>query len=287
MISVVAGLRVAHTVVAIRQQIAAWRAEGLTIALVPTMGALHEGHLGLLDLAAQHADRVVVSIFVNPTQFAPGEDLERYPRTLERDCELSAERGAHLAFAPAAAEMYAAEDQTRVSVARLGSGLCAMSRPHFFGGVATVVCKLLNIVGADVAIFGEKDYQQLQVIRRMVIDLHHPTRIVGAPIAREADGLAMSSRNAYLSADERQRAAAIHRGLLAARAAVTTGVCAREAIVTIVAAEIKAAGGRLDYVELVDPHTLTSLDTVESVGRLAVAAFFGATRLIDNMVVGA
>ena len=286
MVDTIAGLAVARTVAAVRQQVAAWRAQGQTVALVPTMGALHEGHLGLLDLAGQHADRVLVSIFVNPTQFAAGEDFDTYPRTLERDCALCRDRGADLVFATPASEMYDGDFQTHVAVQRLGSGLCALSRPHFFGGVATVVLKLLNIAAADVAVFGDKDYQQLQVIRRMAIDLHHPTRIVGAPTARERDGLAMSSRNAYLSADERQRAGSIHRGLQAARTAASAGTHARADLIKAVSQTIEASAGRVDYIDLVDRQTLAPIDRLDGEARLVVAAFFGQTRLIDNVAIG-
>lgn len=282
---IVAGLPVARTVTAVRAQVAAWRGAGQSVALVPTMGALHEGHLGLIELARAQADRVIVSIFVNPTQFAAGEDFEDYPRTLERDCRLCRQRRADLAFVPPASEMYDAGFQTRIQVERLGSGLCGQSRPHFFGGVAVVVLKLLNIVMAEVAVFGDKDYQQLQVIRRMVRDLNHPTRIVGAPIAREADGLAMSSRNAYLDPNQRAQAAAIHRGLQRARDAALQGTHDRAALVALVAAEIAASGGQIDYVDLVEASTLEPVANALAPARLLVAARYGQTRLIDNMAV--
>jgi len=285
MIDTLAGLPVVRNVVDLRQQVAAWRALEQTVALVPTMGALHEGHMGLIDLAREHAERVIVSIFVNPTQFAPDEDFERYPRDLERDCALSAGRGADIVFAPAAEALYDTDFQTTIVVDRLGQGLCAISRPQFFGGVATVVCKLLNIAAADVAIFGEKDYQQLQVIRQMVRDLHHPTRIVAAPTARESDGLAMSSRNAMLSEDDRRAAPAIYAGLVAAQRAALKNTRARDGLVDIVRRAVEAAGGRLDYIDLVNAHTLESLDHLHGPARLAVAAFFGATRLIDNVAI--
>ena len=283
---IIGGLAVVRSVAAVRAQVAAWRAAGRTVGLVPTMGALHEGHLGLIDLARRHADRVLVSIFVNPTQFAPGEDFAVYPRALAADCTLCHGRGADLAFTPAAAEMYDADFQTRIEVQRLGSGLCALSRPHFFGGVATVVLKLLNIAMADVAVFGDKDYQQLQVIRRMVRDMNHPTRIVGAPLAREPDGLAMSSRNAYLSPDHRQQAPAIYRGLQLACAAAAAGRRDRSGLIALVVAEIEASGGRVDYVDLVDADSLLALDQADGPARLLVAAFYGATRLIDNAAIG-
>ena len=281
----IGGLPIVREIAALRAQVAAWRAAEQTVALVPTMGALHEGHLGLIDLARAHVDRVIVSIFVNPTQFAPGEDFATYPRTLARDCELCQGRGAHVVFAPPAAEMYDADFQTRIEVQQLGSGLCGRSRPHFFAGVATVVLKLLNIAMADVAVFGDKDYQQLQVIRRMVRDVNHPTRIVGAPVARAPDGLAMSSRNAYLSSDQRHQAAAIYRGLQLARAAAAAGERDRHGLIELVRAEIEASGGRVDYVDLVDAGSLKSLDRARGSARLAVAAFFGATRLIDNLAI--
>ena len=251
------------------------------------MGALHEGHLRLIDHALAHADAVIVSLFVNPTQFAPGEDFERYPRTLAADQEACAGRGVQWIFAPSAREMYPEGDQTEVAVPELAAGLCGVSRPHFFGGVARVVLKLLNIARADIAVFGEKDYQQLQVIRRMTRDLHHPTRILAAETVRESDGLAMSSRNRNLSADERRRAPELQRALakLAARLQGVSDAWAVDRAVQIARARIEAAGGRVDYLSVVDADDLAVATDCQRARRVAAAAWFGETRLIDNLPV--
>lgn len=284
MLHEIAGLAVAHTARELRAQVLAWRHLGLRVALVPTMGALHEGHLSLIDAALARADRVVVSIFVNPKQFGPGEDLDRYPRTLTQDCGLCRGRGAHLCYAPSAAEMYPQGYQTSVRVGALTEPLCGASRPHFFEGVTTVVAKLLNAAMADVAIFGEKDYQQLQVVARMVRDLDHPTTIIGVPTVRESDGLALSSRNTYLSPQERLAARAIHAGICHAQSDVSSARAplAAAEIEDRVRGGIAAAGGRVDYVAVVDPDTLVPLPVVDRPARLLIAAFFGPTRLIDN-----
>ncbi len=276
----VAGVDVVRTVAGLR---ALRRGLAGSVALVPTMGALHEGHLTLVDHAATLADYVVVSIFVNPTQFAPGEDFDSYPRTFEADCALCASRGVAVVFAPLASEMYPDGDQTEVQAPALGSGLCGVTRPHFFAGVARVVLKLLNIAQADAAVFGEKDYQQLQVIRRMARDLHHPTRIVGAPTHREPDGLAMSSRNRYLSAPQRHAAAAIYRALRGVQTAVSQGERDAARLIDAAKAEIVAAGGEPDYVAIVDAQNLNELARIDRPARAAVAAWFGEARLIDNV----
>lgn len=281
-IELVGGVPLLRDVAGLRQ----WRAEqrrlGLTVGLVPTMGALHEGHLQLVDCARRHADRVVVTVFVNPLQFAAHEDLDRYPRQLARDCAACATRDVALVFAPEAAAMYPPGFQTHVEVAGVQQGWCGASRPGHFRGVATVVTKLLNLVMADVAVFGEKDWQQLQVIRALVRDLDHPTRIVGAPIVRESDGLAMSSRNVYLSPDERQRALAIPHGVARLQAQVAAGERRAEALLAPLREGIAAAGGRLDYVGLAAAETLQPLAILDQPARVLVAAFFGQTRLIDN-----
>lgn len=259
------------------------RARGERIAFVPTMGYLHAGHVALLEEGRRRGDRLVLSIFVNPTQFAPTEDLARYPRDLEGDLARAAGAGTDVAFVPGDGEMYPRGYQTFVQVRELEKGLCGAHRPGHFVGVATVVCKLFNIVRPHVAIFGEKDYQQLAVIRRMVADLDMPIEIVGLPTVREPDGLAMSSRNKYLSPEERQRALALSRGLRAARELFEGGERDPVKLVSVAQAEIAPAATRVDYVELRDAATLAPIaERVEAPAVMAVAAFVGTTRLIDN-----
>jgi len=260
------------------------RRSGRHLALVPTMGYLHEGHLSLMSEGRRLADVVAVSIFVNPTQFGPNEDLSRYPRDLEGDLARCASVGVEAVFAPVPAEMYPSGFQTYVEVTEVSQGLCGVHRPGHFRGVATVVTKLLCLFRPHVALFGEKDYQQLQVIRALERDLNLGVEIVGMPIVRESDGLAMSSRNAYLSPEERERALALSRGLGAARSLLQGGSRESAALVGAVRRELEAAGLREDYVELVDATTLRPLPVVASgqQARLLVAAFVGNTRLIDN-----
>lgn len=253
------------------------------------MGALHEGHLRLVDAARARATSVAVSIFVNPTQFGPDEDFHRYPRPLERDLELCASRGVEHAFVPSVEEMYPRAERTRVVVSALTEVLCGPKRPGHFEGVATIVAKLFNAAGPCLSVFGRKDYQQLQVIRRMARDLLMPVEIVGHPIVREADGLAMSSRNAYLSAEDRARAPTIIRALAKAARAFTAGERRAETLRTPVVDALTSAGFRVDYVELVSPEGLEPLADSELLtgpALLAVAAFLGKTRLIDNLVLG-
>ena len=271
--------------------IAAWaeaaRREGRRVGLVPTMGFLHAGHLSLMEAARTRADCTVVSIFVNPTQFGPTEDLGRYPRDLEGDLAKCATLGVDAVFAPAPAGMYPAGHQTFVEVTGLSEGLCGARRPGHFRGVATVVTQLFALIRPAVAVFGEKDWQQLQICRRLALDLHLGVEVVGMPIVREPDGLALSSRNAYLSPPERQRALALSRGLQSARAAWASGVREAKPLCAAVRAELRAADVREDYVELVDPATLVPLPAAERPdARLLVAGFVGATRLIDNVPVG-
>ena len=256
------------------------------VAFVPTMGYLHEGHLTLLRAAREVGDLVVLSIFVNPIQFGPGEDLTRYPRDLAGDLEKARRAGVDIAFVPPADEMYPDGFQTFVQVRELEQGLCGGTRPGHFIGVATVVLKLFNIVEPHVAFFGEKDYQQLQVIKRMVRDLHLPIEVVGLPIVREADGLAMSSRNAYLSSEERARALTLSRALGAAREAFAAGERGAEALLGAARAVIDAEPGvRLDYLELREATSLRTCEgTVTMPAVMAVAAFVGKTRLIDNLL---
>jgi len=271
---------------------AAWaesvRRSGRRLALVPTMGYLHEGHLSLMREGGRRADVVASSIFVNPTQFGPNEDLARYPRDWEGDLAKCASAGVEAVFAPSPAEVYPQGYQTYVEVEQVSQGLCGARRPGHFRGVATVVTKLLCLLRPHVALFGEKDYQQLQVIRALERDLHLGVEIVGMPTLREADGLAMSSRNAYLSPEERQRALSLSRGLAAAQALVRSGEREAGAVVAAVRKELQAANVREDYVELVDASTLLPLRSLApgQVARLLVAAFVGNTRLIDNQPVG-
>jgi len=280
-------LPVVRTVQALRAEVRAWRAAGERVGFAPTMGALHEGHLSLVKLARLHADRVVVSIFVNPTQFGPNEDFEAYPRSEARDAELLAGAGCDLLFAPAVEEMYPPGFATTVTVAGVTEPLDGAARPGHFAGVATVVSKLLNQCGPDVAVFGEKDYQQLQVIRRMVRDLDLPVEIIGAPTARADDGLALSSRNAYLSATEREAAPALARALEAAIGRLHAGAPVAEVEVEAVAALSAAGFGRIDYVEVRSADDLARLGPGPLAGpaRILAAAVLGRTRLIDNMPV--
>ena len=279
-------VEVARELADLRARVAGWRGAGLTVAVVPTMGALHPGHLTLIRGALERADRAVVTIFVNPTQFAPTEDLDRYPRDEAGDLAMLGEAGAHLAWMPGVATMYPPGGQTWVTVEDLSSGLESTTRPHFFRGVATVVSKLLNQVQADIAMFGEKDYQQLLVVRRLVRDLAIPTEIVGLPTVREADGLAMSSRNRYLSEADRRVAPLLHAVMAEAAEELAHG---REATPMLSdGKERLLAGGfaAVDYLELRDAETLAPLEGVgQRPGRLLAAARLGSTRLIDNIAV--
>lgn len=267
----------------LRSGTAAWRAAGEAIALVPTMGALHDGHLALVAEAKRRAPRVAVSIFVNPRQFGPNEDLAKYPRREAADARLLAAAGVDLLWAPGVEEMYPAGFATTISVAGVSAGLDGAARPGHFDGVATVVTKLFNQVRPDIALFGEKDYQQLAVIRRMVADLDLPIEIVGVPTQRDDDGLALSSRNAYLSPDDRRAAVALPRALGAAARAIEGGGEAAAALDTARAALV-AAGFTVDYVELVDAASLEA-PVVDRPMRLLAAARIGGTRLIDNTLV--
>jgi pantoate--beta-alanine ligase len=257
--------------------------QGKVIGLVPTMGYLHAGHTSLIDIARKRADVVIVSIFVNPTQFAPTEDLDRYPRDFERDLKLCTEHGADAIFAPEPGEMYDADASTWVQETMLSRPLCGASRPTFFRGVTTVVSKLFLLAQPDLAVFGLKDAQQLFVIRRMVRDLDFPIEIIAAPLVRDADGLALSSRNRYLSADERKRALSIHRTLLCCKAEILSrGLAAAPAVLAEGKAALAEAGGKVDYLEVLDSNDLEAVDADTKEVLLAAAVFFGTTRLIDN-----
>lgn len=266
------------------------RASGRRVGLVPTMGALHEGHLSLIRKARSEADEVIVTVFVNPTQFGPNEDFERYPRNLEADCRLAEEAGAHLVFAPNVEAMYPPGEKTRVTVADLSAPLCGASRgPEHFTGVATVVTKLFAVVGPCVAAFGRKDYQQLAIIQRMVRDLLLPVQIVPCPTVREPDGLAASSRNRYLDEGWRRRAAAIPRALSLAQAAFASGERSAGRLRALVRAELEEQRLTIDYVELAESSTLEIYaDSARLPARalLAVAVLAGGTRLIDNLLLG-
>ncbi|MEZ5776112.1 MAG: pantoate--beta-alanine ligase [Hyphomicrobiaceae bacterium] len=282
-------IHLVRTVADLRDTIARWRAEGLTVGLVPTMGALHEGHLSLARLMAERTDRVVVTIFVNPAQFGPNEDFDRYPRTEASDLEKLARTPAHLVFAPAVAEVYPPGFASAVEVTGPLTGtLEGAFRPGFFKGVATVVTKLLLQALPDIAVFGEKDFQQLMVIRAFVRDLDIPVEILGGPTIREPDGLAMSSRNAYLSPAGRAAAPTLHRVI----AEMATAIGAGASITAETArgrADIEAAGFRLDYLEARSLDRLMPYpgDRAEGPGRVLVAAHIGSTRLIDNVPIEA
>lgn len=269
----------------LRAQVSVWRKAGQRIGLVPTMGALHEGHLSLVREAGKRADKVVASIFVNPTQFAPHEDFDRYPRTFEADREKLAAAGCDLIFAPGAAEMYPRGFATAVTMKGPALGLETEFRPHFFGGVAIVVAKLLIAAMPDIAIFGEKDYQQLLVIRRMAADLGLPIEIAGGAIVREADGLAMSSRNAYLSADERKIAGQLNLVLRAAIARLRKGDRIADVEAASAMALLEAGFASVDYVAVRDAETLEPIEELARPARILAAAKAGTTRLIDNMAV--
>jgi pantoate--beta-alanine ligase len=265
---------------------AGWRDQGLKIALVPTMGWFHEGHLALMRRARQGADRVVVSLFVNPIQFGPGEDLAAYPRDLQRDSDLAAGVGVDVLYAPSATDMYPPGFQTSIRVAELGRGLCGASRPGHFDGVCTVVMKLLQQSQPHLAVFGEKDFQQLAVIRRMARDLDLPVEIVGHPIVRETSGLAMSSRNSYLTAEEKEQALCLYRAILFAQAKVQGAaqlLSAAELCPEIKAMIHEVPGCVVDYVEIVDADSLERCATVSGNSRLIMAIkVHERVRLIDN-----
>ena len=272
-----------------RHELLKARSNGHAVGLVPTMGSLHRGHLHLVERARGSADYVLVSIFVNPTQFGPNEDLARYPRDLDGDVAKCADAKVDLVFAPEPSEMYPPGDATRVRVVGLGDSLCGPFRPGHFEGVATVVTKLFAIAGPCTAVFGRKDYQQLKIIERLARDLLLPVQVVGEPTVRDADGLALSSRNAYLSAEERTRALAIPRALAAAAAAFAAGERRAGALIEPVRAALGVAGLRADYADIADPQELSPFGAEVRVGEhalIALAAFCGTTRLIDNLVLG-
>ncbi len=278
-------MEIVNTVNEVRQIIKSWKQQGLGIGFVPTMGYLHEGHQSLIQRAVRENDRVVVSIFVNPMQFGPAEDLESYPRHLEHDAAMCEATGAHLIFHPEVSEMYLSDFCTYVDMTSLTEGLCGKSRPTHFRGVCTVVNKLFNIVGADRAYFGQKDAQQLAVIRRMVRDLNMDIEIIGCPIIREKDGLAKSSRNTYLNPEERRAALILNRSLAIGRELVEQGEKSTLKIISAITENINTQPlAKIDYVEVVDALSMQKVDKIERPVLVAIAVFIGKTRLIDNFI---
>lgn len=278
-------MQLIETVAGVKEQVAAWKAAGLSVGLVPTMGSLHEGHESLMEAARAACDKVVVSVFVNPLQFGPDEDYDNYPRDIERDGAICEAHGVDVVFHPAPEEMYGPNFNTYVVMETLTDALCGASRPGHFRGVCTVVNKLFNIAQPDKAFFGQKDAQQLAIIKRMVADLNMNLQVVGCPIVREEDGLAKSSRNTYLSAEERQAALVLSRAIFAGEQAVQAGERDAEALKRlmgdIIAAEPLA---RVDYIEVVDGATMQPVETLGSSVLTAMAVYIGSTRLIDNLI---
>lgn len=266
-----------------------FKRKGLTIALVPTMGALHEGHKSLMDAGRKLADKLLVSIFVNPTQFGPSEDFTRYPRTFEEDCALAGDCGVDVIFAPESSAMYGPTHATWVEVPALAENLCGKSRPGHFRGVCTVVLKLFNLAQPDIALFGEKDRQQLCILKKMAEDLNLPLTVRGCPTVREADGLALSSRNKYLSAEERRQAAQIIKGLRLADELFRKGERA-SAILSAAVRDywrVNIPNGEIDYLEFVHPESLAPLENLNETAVVAAAVKFTSARLIDNLVLEA
>ena len=279
-------MRVVNTVKEVRQTVKDGRKQGLTVGLVPTMGYLHEGHASLIQKASEQCDKVVVSDFVNPTQFAPNEDLESYPRDIDRDAQVCEQAGADLIFHPSVAEMYAPDFSTYVNMTGPSDELCGKSRPIHFRGVCTVVSKLFHIVAPDRAYIGQKDAQQIAVIMRMVRDLDFDVEIVGCPIIREADGLAKSSRNTYLSAGERRAALILHKALTEGEALVRSGEKDAQAVIGAISDIIRTEPlARIDYVNVVSFPQVEPVAVIEGDILAAVAVYFGKTRLIDNFIV--
>ena len=278
-------MEIVTTIAAVRERVAAWRGRGERVAFVPTMGNLHAGHISLIELARRHGERFVASIFVNPMQFGPNEDFNHYPRTPDRDARMLEEAGCDLMFQPDVGEMYPSSPQiaTRVEVPGLSDILCGEFRPGHFAGVATVVAKLFSIVQPDVAVFGEKDFQQLTVIRRMVVDLCLPVRIVGAPTMREADGLAMSSRNQYLEPAERERAPLIHAALQRVVPRIAAGDADLAALEREGAESLARAGFRVDYFSVRRAEDLRAPGPGDRDLVVLAAARLGRARLIDNL----
>lgn len=278
-------MKIVKTIDEVRSIVGKWKAEGLTVGLVPTMGFLHEGHKSLIDRAVAENDRVVVSDFVNPTQFGPGEDLEAYPRDMRHDAQLCEDAGADLIFNPEPSEMYYDDSAAYVNITSLSDELCGKSRPIHFKGVCTVVSKLFNIVKPDRAYFGQKDAQQLAIIKRMVRDLNFDVEIVGCPIVREPDGLAKSSRNTYLSAEERKAALILSKAVKLGEDMANGGENDAEKIVSKMTELINTQpAARIDYVQAVDAVSIKPVKTMEGSVLVAMAVYIGKTRLIDNFI---
>jgi len=279
-------MQIVRTIAETRAAVAAARAQGRTVGLVPTMGALHEGHLSLIRAARAACDVVVATIFVNPKQFGPTEDFAKYPRTFDADCDLLRAENVDILLAPGLDEMYPPGATTFVEVAEISDRLDGVSRPGHFRGVATVVAKLFNIVAPDRAFFGQKDAAQVAILRRMVRDLNFPLEIVVCPIVREQDGLAMSSRNSYLSADDRHRALILSRTLRHIEQQIATGVTSAAALIaTGLGVLAQQPSARLDYLRVVDPDTLADISDIGKGALIAIAAWIGPTRLIDNTLI--
>ena len=278
-------MKIIQSLAEMQHQSRTWQNKGFKVALVPTMGCLHEGHISLMHKAAEVADRVIVSIFVNPMQFGPNEDFAAYPRQFQRDCDLAAKAGVHVIFCPEAKDMYPEGFQTLVKAGTLAQGMCGADRPGHFDGVATVVCKLFLITSPNIAVFGEKDFQQLAVIRQMVRDLNFPVAIIGAPIVREPDGLAMSSRNKYLKGEMRRQALCLFQSIQAAKEIVANAQqdVASDTIIQATQKIVGEAGGKLDYAVVINGG---SLEVEKIIGRNSVLAIAvkigGLVRLIDN-----
>lgn len=279
-------IKVLSTVDETRAQVKEWKKQGLTVGLVPTMGFLHEGHQSLIKKAVEENDKVVVSVFVNPIQFAPNEDLETYPRDLEADKKLCESTGADLIFHPTPDEMYPGGFSTHIQMDNLTKELCGKTRPTHFGGVCTVVGKLFNIVKPDKAYFGQKDAQQLAIIKRMVRDLNFDLEVVGCPIIREPDGLAKSSRNTYLSADERKAALILSKSIELGKELVASGEKNAQTIIKAMTDKINTEPlARIDYVNAVDALNIEPIDVIKGETLVAIAVYIGKTRLIDNFII--
>lgn len=279
-------MEICYTIKDVRERVNAWKREGLTVGFVPTMGYLHKGHKSLMEAARANNDKVVVSVFVNPMQFGPNEDLESYPRDFEKDSALCESVGVDLIFHPEPEEMYADGFCSYVDMNGLTTELCGKSRPIHFRGVQTVVLKLFNIVKPDTAYFGQKDAQQLAVIKRMVKDLNVDTEIVGCPIVREADGLAKSSRNTYLNPDERKAALILSRSLKLGRELIENGETDSKAVIKAITDSINTEPlAKIDYVDVVDFDTITPVDKIGKSVLVAIAVYIGKTRLIDNFII--
>ena len=277
-------MQIAKSITKVKRIVTTAKHKHKTIGFVPTMGALHEGHLSLVRIARTKSDCVVVSIFVNPTQFAPHEDLRKYPRDIKEDLALLRHEGVDVVFVPSVRTLYPSDFKTRVTVHDLSSVLCGVTRPHHFPGVATVVLKLFNIIQPNIAVFGKKDYQQAIIIKQMVKDLNLGTRIVLGPIVREPDGLAMSSRNQYLSKHERANAVVLHQSIQWVTRAFKNGLTDTRKALQNMRRMIRTRGGTVDYVTAVDRKTLTAVQKLKKGTLIAVAVYFGSTRLIDNTV---